>query len=59
MAGERGKRKKRKRKGGPDNPAQSKRFIEEARKLGVSEDGEAFNRALDKIAPKKPKGGSS
>ena len=39
----------------PDNPAQSKRFIEAAKELGV--DAEAFKRALDKLVPKK--GGSS
>jgi len=59
MVGGRGKRRKRGRKGEPDNPAQSRKFIEAARKLGVDESGEAFNRALDKIAPKKPKDGSS
>jgi hypothetical protein len=57
MAIARGKGKKRKRKGGPDNPAQSKRFIEEARKLGVDESGEDFRKALDKLVPKK--GGSN
>jgi len=56
MAGEKGKRKKRGRKGRPDNPAQSKRFIEEARKLGVDESGEAFRNAVDTLIPKKPKG---
>ena len=59
MAGERGKRRKRKPKGKPDNPAQSKRFIEAAKALGVDESGEAFKRAMDKLVPKKPKGGSS
>jgi hypothetical protein len=55
MAGERGKRKKRKRKGGPDNPAQSKRFIEAAKRLGVDESGEAFHKALRGVL--KPKKG--
>jgi hypothetical protein len=55
MAGERGKRTKRRPKGKPDNPAQSKRFIEEARKLGVDESGEAFRKAVDALIPKKPK----
>ena len=54
MAGEKGKRRKR-RPRKPDNPAQSKRFIEAARKLGVDKSGEAFQRALDKLVPKKPK----
>jgi hypothetical protein len=59
MAGERGKRRKRKPKGKPDNPAQSRKFIEAAKRLGVDQTGEAFQRALDKLVPKKPKGGSS
>jgi hypothetical protein len=63
MAGESGKRRKRSRKVKPDNPAQSKRFIEAAKALGVDEDGETFGRVLDamlKPKPKpKPKGGGS
>lgn len=60
MATGKDRRKKRKPpKGRLDNPAQSRRFIEEAKKLGVDESGEAFNRALDKLVPKKPKTGSS
>jgi hypothetical protein len=59
MATGSGKRKKRKRKGGPDNPAQSRRFIEAAKALGVDESGEAFRKALDRLVPKKPKRGSS
>jgi hypothetical protein len=56
MAGERGKkRRKRRPKGKPDNPAQSKRFIEAAKALGVDESGEAFKRALNKLVPKKDK----
>ena len=54
MATERGKRRKRKPKGKPDNPAQSKRFIEAARKLGVDESGKAFEEVMKKL---KPKGG--
>ena len=38
-----------------DNPAQSRKFIEAAKRLGVDESGEAFNKALDKLVPKKPK----
>lgn len=56
MATGRGKRKKQKRKGGPDNPAQSRRFIEAAKALGVDASGEDFRKALDKLVPKKPKG---
>ena len=59
MATGKGKRGKKGRKGGPDNPAQSRRFIEAAKRLGVDESGEAFRNVLDKLVPKKPKGGSS
>ena len=59
MAGERGKRRKRRPKGKPDNPAQSKRFIEAARKLGVDESGKAFDKAMRTLLKRKPKGGSS
>lgn len=39
----------------PDDPAQSKRFIEAAREHGVDEDPEAFERVFKKIVPtKKP-----
>jgi hypothetical protein len=50
-----------KKRGPPkrDNPAQSRRFIEAAKSLGVDESGEAFRKALDKVVPKKPKGGNS
>ena len=57
MAGEKGKRRKRRPKGKPDNPAQSKRFIEAARKLGVDESGKAFDKAIRDLI--KPKRGSS
>jgi hypothetical protein len=53
------RRKRRSAKGKPDNPAQSKRFMEAAKALGVDESGKAFKDAMDKIAPKKPKGGDS
>lgn len=52
-----GKGKKRKRKVKPDNPAQSKRFIEAAKTLGVDESAEEFEKAMRKLL--KPKGGSS
>lgn len=45
----------------PDDPEQSKRFIEAARKIEADETGEAFQRAFEKIVPKKsfiPKSGS-
>lgn len=54
MVGEKGKRRKRSRKVKPDDPAQSKRFVEAAKALGVDEDGETFNRVMDAIL--KPKG---
>jgi hypothetical protein len=37
------------RKRKPDNPEQFERFVETARKLGVDESGETFERAVDKI----------
>jgi hypothetical protein len=54
MAGEKGKRRKQKPKGKPDNPAQSKRFIEAARELGVDTSSEAFERVMRSLL--KPKG---
>lgn len=57
MATEKGKRRKKPPK--RDNPEQSRKFIEAAKKLGDGASGEAFYRAMDKIAPKKPKGGRS
>jgi hypothetical protein len=45
----------------PDDPEQSKRFIETAREIEVDETGEAFRRAFEKIVPSKlptPKSGS-
>ena len=52
---------KRKRRVKPDDPAQSKRFVEAAKALGVDEDGESFARVLgEMLKPKaKRKGGSS
>jgi len=37
----------------PDDPEQSKRFIETARHIGADETGEAFRRAFEKIVPPK------
>jgi hypothetical protein len=37
----------------PDDPAQSKRFVETAREIEADETGEAFRRALEKIVPPK------
>jgi hypothetical protein len=55
MAGESGKRKKRRPKGKPDNPAQSRRFIEAAKALGVDESPLAFDEALRKLLTPKGK----
>lgn len=37
------------------DPKQSARFIAAAKTLGLGESGGAFDRAMDTIAPKKPK----
>jgi hypothetical protein len=39
----------------PDNPEQFERFVEAARKVGVDESGEAFERAMDKITSSAPR----
>jgi hypothetical protein len=51
------KGKKRKPKGSPDNPAQSKRFIEAAKSLGLDKSGEDFDKAMNRLL--KPKRGSN
>lgn len=51
------RRKKLKRIGKLADKDQSARFIQAAKAMGVDESGEAFNRAMDKLA--KPKRGSS
>jgi hypothetical protein len=53
MATGKGKRKKLRPKGNPDNPAQSRKFIEAAKALGVDESGKAFNKAMRTLL--KPK----
>jgi hypothetical protein len=45
---------KRKPKPKPDDPAQSKRFIEAAKKAEVDETGKAFEAAFKQIAPQRP-----
>lgn len=50
------KPRKRKQTPKPDDPAQSARFIEAARELGIDESGAAFERAVDSLLPKKPAG---
>jgi len=61
MATVREKRRKRRPTKGvrPDNPAQSKRFIEAARKLGVDESGKAFEEVMRSLAKRKPKRGNN
>lgn len=44
---------KRSRAPKPDNPEQSKRFVEAAREIEADESGEAFRRALKRIVPPK------
>lgn len=41
-------------KGKATDPEQSARFLEAARRVGVEETGEAFERAFEKIARTKP-----
>jgi hypothetical protein len=38
----------------PDDPEQSKRFIEKAREIETDETKEAFERAFKKLVPSKP-----
>jgi len=38
----------------PDDPAQSKRFEDTARELGVDETGKAFKRAVEVVVPPQP-----
>ena len=40
----------------PDNPEQSKRFVEMAQELRADQDAEGLERALKKIASKRPTG---
>jgi hypothetical protein len=41
------------------DPKQSARFIAAAKELGLKGTGDAFERAMNTLAPKKPKGRSS
>jgi hypothetical protein len=45
--------KGKKRKPKPDNPAQSARFMEAAKALGLDPKGKEFEKAMDKLLPKK------
>lgn len=53
MGGESGKRKKRRAKGKPGNPAQSERFIRAVKELGLDESGKNFEEVVRRLAPKK------
>ena len=37
----------------PDDPEQSRRFIDAAKEAGVDETGEAFDKAFKKLVPEK------
>ena len=51
-----GKGKKRRQKThAPDNPAQSRKFMEAAKKLGVDVDGKAFEQAMRNLLKPKAK----
>jgi hypothetical protein len=41
----------------PDDPEQSKRFIEIAKEVGADEDADALERAFKKIGPQKKQQG--
>jgi len=57
MAEEKGKRRKRRRQTyAPDNPTQSRKFIEAAKRLGVDQDEKAFRKATRNLRRTKPKG---
>ena len=58
MSSPTGKGKKRKPKGSPDNPEQSRGFIESARKLGVDESGADFQKAMRALLKPKKRGSS-
>jgi hypothetical protein len=60
MATGREKRRKRTQKTyAPDNPAQSRKFMEAAKKLGVDVDGKAFEKAMGNLLKPKGKRGSN
>jgi len=41
----------------PDDPAESKRFIDMAREVEADESKDALDRAFEKVVPSKPKAG--
>ncbi len=52
----RGAKKKAVPKKKASDEKQFERFVKTARELGVDESGKAFEKALEKIVPAKPKG---
>ena len=54
MRGVKGKPRKRKAPIEADNEAQSERFIQSAKELGLDKSNPAFDRAMDKLVPRKP-----
>jgi hypothetical protein len=61
MAGGKRATRKRGRKRQPDNPAQSRKYIESVRALGLDESGKAFEeamRAVLKAKAKRKRGGN-
>lgn len=48
-----GKGKKRKRKTEPDDKAQSARFMKAAKAIGADQSGKDFERAMDRLVPRK------
>lgn len=53
VRGVKGKTSKRKTPVKPDNKAQSERFIASAKALGLDKANPAFDRAMDKLVPRK------
>jgi hypothetical protein len=48
-----GKEKRKRRKPKPDKPAQSRKFIESAKKLGVDEMGKGFEDVMREVGKKR------
>ena len=59
MRGVKGKPKKRRSRIKPDNPAQSRKFIEAAKALGLDKPGKTLDSAMDKVLKPKAKRGRS
>jgi hypothetical protein len=52
-------KKRRRSKTAPDNPEQSRRFLEAAKNLGAHVDKKTFSDALDKLLKPKRKDGNN